>query len=116
MKISQKLQILYVLCAIAGVVFTMYFNIQFMIEHGDFSLRQFIAENYVNNASASISNDLLVVVAAFLIWSFFEARKLGMKNWWVYLVLTFGVAIAFSFPLFLLFRERRLAKIETAKV
>lgn len=110
---SKTLQIIYGLCAIAGVVFTMYFNILFIIEHGGFSALTFITDNYVNYASASISNDILVVVAVFFVWSFFEARRLSMSYWWVYVVLTFGIAIAFAFPLFLLNRERRLTEINS---
>jgi len=65
-----------------------------------------------NNASTSISNDLLVVVFTFLFWSFFESRKLGMKHWWAYLVFTFVIAAACTIPLFLLMRERKLLAIE----
>lgn len=108
---SAKLQWIYGACAVAGVVATMVFNLQFIAEHGGFSVITFVTENYVNNASASITNDLLVVVAAFLIWSFVEARRLAMRYWWCYPVLTFAVAIAFAFPLFLLFRERRLTEM-----
>ena len=96
MNASKSLQIVYALSAVAGVVFTMYFNLQFIDEHGGFSLPVFIAENYVNNASASIANDILVVAAVFVIWSFVEARRLAMRHWWVYVVLTFFVAIAFA--------------------
>ena len=108
---SKKLQVVYGICAIAGVVFTMYFNILFVIEHGSFSAITFVAENYANNASASITNDLLIVVATFLVWSFIESRRLSMSYWWAYAVLTFGIAIAFTLPLFLLNRERRIAEI-----
>jgi len=108
---SKKLQVLYGVCAVAGVVFTMYFNMQFMLEHGGFPIITFIADNYANYASASISNDILVVTVVFLIWSFIEARRLSMPYWWVYAVLTFSIALAFSLPLFLLIRERRIAAI-----
>lgn len=108
---SNTRQFLYALCAAAGVILTMYFNIQFIQEHGGFSVMRFVTDNYVNHASASISNDLLVVVATFMIWSFGEARRLEMKHWWLYVVLTFGVAIAFAMPLFLLMRERRIASL-----
>ena len=108
---SKKLQIIYGVCAVAGVLFTMYFNIQFMIEHGGFSVITFIAENYANNASGSISNDILIVTVIFLIWSFIEARRLSMSYWWVYAVLTFSIALAFALPLFLLNRERRIAAL-----
>ncbi len=110
---SQSLQIFYGLCAVAGVVATGYFNLQFIGQHGGFSAWTFITENYVNHASASISNDLLVVVVAFLGWSFVEARRLNMRHWWAYVVLTFVVAIAFALPLFLLNRERKLGEIKS---
>ena len=106
---SKKLQVLYGVCAAAGVVVTMYCNMQFMSEHGGFPIITFIADNYANYASASITNDILVVTVVFLIWSFIEARRLSMSNWWVYAVLTFSVALGFSLPLFLLIRERRIA-------
>lgn len=113
---SKKLQVIYGICAIAGVISTMYFNILFMIEHNGFSLATFVSENYVNNASGSISNDFLVILAVFLVWSFFEAKRISMPKWWVYIVCTFGVALAFSFPLFLLMRERHLSKIQNKSV
>lgn len=113
MRLSA-LQVFYAAAAAVGIVVTWYFNIQFMAEHGGFSLTAFIADNYVNAASISISNDLLVVVAAFTVWSFFEARRLQMRHWWTYIVLAFLVAIAFAFPLFLFMRERRLAVLKQA--
>lgn len=112
---SKKLQVIYGICALAGVVFTLYFNVLFMLEHGGFSALTFVTENYVNHASASISNDILVVVVVFLVWSFVESRRLAMPYWWLYAVLTFVVAIAFALPLFLLNRERKIAQLERNK-
>lgn len=108
------LQIGYAVLAIVGVLVTWYWNIQFMGAHGGFSLMTFVTDNYVNAASASISNDILIATATFAVWSFFEARRLQMRHWWAYLVLTLAVAIAFAFPLFLLMRERRLAALNRA--
>ena len=113
---TVKLQIFYGICTLAGIIATMHFNIQFIIEHQGFSVETFIAENYANNASASISNDFLVILAVFIIWSFFEAKRLAMPYWWLYILLTFGVALAFSLPLFLLMRERYLARSGWAEV
>lgn len=103
-----KLEIIYGAIAVIGLIATWTFNVLFILEHGGFSAALFVTENYVNYASASISNDILVVVIAFFVWSFVEARKLGMKHWWAYVPLTFGVAIAFAMPLFLMMRERKL--------
>lgn len=110
---SQQLQVIYGLFALCGIAFTMYFNIQFIIEHGSFSIATFISENYINNASSSITNDFLVILLVFLIWSFFEAKRIAMPKWWVYIALTFSIALAFSLPLFLLMRERHLAKVSS---
>ena len=47
------------------------------------------------NAAASITVDILVGASAFTLWMFVEARRLGMRYVWVYL-LTNLVAFAFS--------------------
>lgn len=101
-------QAVFIVTAVVGVFLTWYFNVQFMLETGGFSLAGFVMASYANHASTSISNDLLVVVFAFLFWSRAEAQRLGMKHWWLYVVATFGIAIAFAFPLFMYMRERAL--------
>jgi len=105
---TSKLEFFYGLLAFVGVIVTWTYNLLFIEQHGGFSLTLYLSENYANYASGSISNDILVVVIAFFVWSFLEAKKLGMKHWWVFVPLTFGVAIAFAMPLFLMLRERRL--------
>ena len=108
-------QVAYALLAAVGVVATWTFNLKFAAEAGGtFSAIEFVRAGYANSASASLSNDLLVGVAAFLVWSFAEARRLRMRRWWVYPIVTFGVAFACAFPLFLLFRERRLEQLSGA--
>jgi hypothetical protein len=42
-----------------------------------------------------------------------EARRLGVRFVWLYVILGFAIAISVTFPLFLIARERRLAKLET---
>ena len=102
-------QIVYLVLAVAGLVLTWTFNLRFMAESGGaFDAVAFVKAGYVNSAAASLSNDLLVALATFLVWSFAEARRLRMRHWWTVPVLCFGVAFAFAFPLFLFFRERRL--------
>lgn len=105
---SNAKQIFYGLMAIVGVCATWYFNIQAMQIDPNFSFAVFISDNYVNPSSASITNDITVVLVVFFFWSFFEARKLKMKHWWVYVPLSVGIAIAFAYPLFLLMRERAI--------
>lgn len=102
-------QMVYLALAGIGAAATWYFNLRFMEESGGaFDAAEFLRGGYANSAASSLTNDLLVALAAFLVWSFAEARRLGMRHWWVYPALTFGIAFAFAFPLFLFARERRL--------
>ena len=105
---SRAKQVFYGLMALVGVCVTWYFNLRAMEMDPNFSLGSFIRDNYVNPSSASIMNDISVVLVVFFFWSFFEARKLGMKHWWVYVPLSLLIAIAFAYPLFLLMRERAI--------
>jgi len=107
---SKAKQIVYAILAVIGVCVTWYFNIQAGALGPDFSLASFISDNYVNPASASITNDILVVCVVFFFWSFFEARELGIKHWWIFIPATLLIAIAFAFPLFLLVRERAIQR------
>lgn len=101
---------IYATGAAIGLCSTWFFNIRFIHEHGDFSLVTFVGEMYANAASSSISNDLWVILCVFLFWSFHEARRLGMRRWWAYALLSLGVAAAFAIPLFLLMRDRKLSE------
>jgi len=101
------------LLAAAGAAATWYYNIQFSIAAGGaFSLAAFIRDGFANPAAASLASDVTIAAAAFLCWLPFEARRLSMRRWWLYAVLTVTVAFAFAFPLFLLMRERRLQRIK----
>jgi hypothetical protein len=108
MKFTAR-QVVYAALATVGLLATWYFNLRFMAESGGtFSVVEFVRAGYANSASSSLSNDLLIGTVAFLVWSFAEARRLQMRHWWVFPVLTFGVAFACAYPLFLFARERRL--------
>jgi hypothetical protein len=104
--------ILYGLLALAGAAATWYFNIRFMADAGGaFSLAAFIQGGFANPAAASLACDASLGAVVFLLWLPFEARRLGMRRWWVYAVLTVSIAFACAFPLFLCLRERRLAQL-----
>ena len=112
MEVTSR-QIAYLGLAVIGLCATWFFNLRFMAESGGaFDVMAFVRAGYANSASSSLSNDLLVGCTAFLVWSFAEVRRLGMRRWWVYPVLTFGVAFAFAFPLFLFLRDRQLQALD----
>jgi hypothetical protein len=105
-------QVVYLVLAGIGLSVTWYFNLRWMSETGaGIDFVAFFRDGYLNSASTSLTNDLLVGCVTFLVFSFVEARRLGMRHWWVWPVLTFGIAFAFAFPLFLYFRDRRIEVI-----
>jgi len=68
---TTGLQVFYFGLAIIGALVTWYFNLQPME-------MSYISGVYANPAAASFTNDLIVVVTAFLVWSFVETRRLEM--------------------------------------
>ncbi|MFZ8757637.1 DUF2834 domain-containing protein [Microbacterium sp. HMH0099] len=90
--------------AIAGLIGTWTFNALAIVQ-----MRDFLGDLVTSGpAVSSIMVDLLVVAIAGCILIIVEARRLGMRHAWVYIVLSGVTAFAFTFPLFLAMRERRL--------
>lgn len=117
---SHYRQALYALLALIGLVWTQFLLRDFLIWNaGEYSLASllrfnwvdFFASGFVNPGAAFLTVDVIIGATAFLCWLIPEARRLGMRHWWLYIVLTLGVAFAFAFPLFLLMRERRLQQM-----
>lgn len=96
--------------AVLGLAWTGYHNWTFLATTEGASLWRFIETSTPTPAAASIGADITVAFAAFVVWMFSEARRLGMKHAWAYLALSLVTAFAVGFPLFLLMRERRLAE------
>lgn len=91
--------------AVVGLIGTWTFNILAIIEQ-----RNFVGD-WVSSGPAvsSLTVDLLIVAVAGSILIIIEARRLGMRHAWLYVVGAGLTAFAFTFPLFLANRERTLA-------
>lgn len=61
-----------------------------------------------------LSLDLLIAAIAGSAFMIMEGRKLRMKRVWLYIVLSGVTAFAFTFPLFLAMRERKLGQLALA--
>ena len=68
-----------------------------------------ISELFVNRTSTAFALDLLATAVVVLIWMTVEARRLGIRRVWIFWVLTLLFGMGGPLPLFLYFRERRLA-------
>jgi len=108
----MKLKHVYLLLAIIGIVYTWYFNIQFYLTEENTSILNFIKQTKTTFPAKSFNADLTVVVIVFLIWMITESLRLKIKYWWILLLLTFLIAIAFTFPLFLYIRANKLEALK----
>ena len=104
------LALVYLALSVLGLAGTWFFNVLAIVQ-----VRDFIGD-WVGSGPAvsSLTVDLLVVAVAGCILIVIEARRLGMKRAWLYVVLSGITAFAFTFPLFLAMRERKLASLRSA--
>jgi len=103
MKNWNSRSIVYLLLSIVGLIGTWYFNL-LAIKQG----RDFFADWSSTPAVSSATTDLLIAASAASIFMFYEGRTLKMKYVWLFILGSFVTAIAFTFPLFLALRERKL--------
>ena len=80
----------------------------FFLQVHDFDLNALFQQFATSKLLSGTAMDLLISVIVFWFFMFTEAKKLDMKNTWVYLLATFLVGLSFALPLFLYFRERKL--------
>jgi hypothetical protein len=101
------LQLIYLVLCIVGTILPYSQFVPFLLENG-FDLSLFFDQLMANSISRFAWID--VVISSLALWFFIyhESSRLGMKNFWIYVLsnLLFGVSLAL--PLFLLMRERRL--------
>ncbi|HSB95441.1 MAG TPA: DUF2834 domain-containing protein [Spongiibacteraceae bacterium] len=103
----SKREALYGTLAILGAIGGWYFNVQYYLQAGaNFGWADWTRQCFVNPAAASAFMDLMFGYIILAIWMVIEARKIGMRFSWLYIVLTIWISFAFGVGLFLLFRER----------
>ena len=98
--------------SILGAILPTIANIEFVKLYGPaFNVKMFIELATNNPASQSLSFDLFVLSIAVFVWMFNESKRLSIRHFWIIALGTFTIAMAFSAPLFLFLRERRLLEI-----
>lgn len=98
---SPVRQLLLYLLATAGLIIPWYFNITYMVGGGSFAPGPFMAAVGANALTAGITWDVYLAAAAFSVWLLGDAKASGTRHAWVYVVLCFGVGLAFALPLYL---------------
>lgn len=108
----MKLKYLYLALSILGISYTWYYNIQYFNTVENASFIGFLQDTQQNFAGKSFGADLTVVCLTFFAFMIPESLRLKIKYWWILIPLTFVIAIAFTFPLFLYLRAITLEKID----
>ncbi|HKS55975.1 MAG TPA: DUF2834 domain-containing protein [Steroidobacteraceae bacterium] len=115
MSISRKaLCAVYGLIALLALVGTWGNNAAYLSLGFVGATSMFWQETLVNPASRSITVDLFFLGLAMFVWMVLEARRLGMRGAWLYLLFGMLIAISVTVPIFLINRERALAKRESS--
>jgi uncharacterized membrane protein len=96
----------YLIVSITGLVTAWVFNGIASIQGQDYLQAWFGQE-----VDWVLSLDILIVAIAGSAFMIMEARKLGITRVWLYIALSGVTAFAFTFPLFLAIRERKLADL-----
>ena len=106
----SPLAFVYLALAVAGLVGTWWFNALAIVQ-----MRDFLGDVAAGGpAVSSITVDLLVVAVAGSVFIIAEARRLGMRFGWLYVAGSAVTAFAFTFPLFLAMRRRRMTQLAAA--
>jgi hypothetical protein len=100
----SPLAVVYLVLSLGGLAGTWWFNGLAIA-----GMRDFIGDLLTSGPSvSSITVDLLVAAVAGSIFIIVEARRLGMRFGWLYVVGAGLTEFAFTFALFLAMRQRRL--------
>ncbi|MEO5874697.1 MAG: DUF2834 domain-containing protein [Streptosporangiaceae bacterium] len=100
----------YALIALVALIATWSQNIRFFRQADNGGITGFLDACYANAASSSITNDIVLVALAAAVLMVVEARRLGIRFVWAYVIGSALIAISVTFPLFLIARQVRLAQ------
>jgi hypothetical protein len=114
MHVSRKaLCVVYAVIGVAALVGTWANNLQIQATGPIDANIQFWSATLASAASRSITVDIMWFGLPVMIWMVQEARRLKMRFVWLYIVFGSLIAISFTVPLFMIQRERTLAKSNT---
>lgn len=72
------------------------------------STSQYFRDWFGTVPASQIALDLTIAGLTFLVWSFWESRRLGVKLWWLVIPATLLVGFCLAVPLFLYLREQQM--------
>lgn len=113
-RTQQMLCLFYGVVALTALVMTWGQNLLYFTGPNPAGFGQYLNDLKVNGAARSFTVDIGLFLLGGAGLMVTETRKLGVKFVWLYIILGFAIAISVTFPLFLIAREMRLAKMDAA--
>ena len=107
---DKSLIALYAALALGALLATWSHNLEFFALPDNGGVQGFIRLAYANPAAASLANDILFVCLAAFTLMLVEAKRLGIRYVWLYILLSLAVAVSVMLPLFLIARQLKLAQ------
>jgi len=107
---SNSLCVLYYSIALAALIICWSQNLHYFSDDPLSGLKLFWTDTMANPAARSITFDLFLLFMSTSAWMIIEGRRLRIRHTWAYPVFGFIIAISFTFPLFLVAREKALAR------
>ncbi|MEG0029304.1 MAG: DUF2834 domain-containing protein [Aurantimicrobium sp.] len=104
----KKLFWVYLVLSIAGLITAWIFNGIAVMNQEDY-----LGAWFGSAVDWVLSADLTIVAIAVVVFMITESRRIGMKRVWLYILLSGVTAMAFTFPLFMAMRERRLGELSS---
>lgn len=101
---------IYLVLAVVGLVGTWYFNFEFFALNTE---QSYLEDWFANPASSSAAVDIIVVALMGSVFMLVEGWRMKLQWTWILIPLSFLIALAFTFPVFLAIREIRLAKLQS---
>lgn len=98
----------YLLAAVAGSVIPYYYLGGALLSEG---MTPSLLMNEILDARASFAFVADVIISSIAFWPFLfaEAKRWRTPSAWIFIALNLGVGLSCALPLFLFFRERRIA-------
>lgn len=113
---EMKRKHIYLLLSVLGLCYTWYYNIQYFQTAIDPSFFNFFRDAKCSFPAQSLGADIRMVVITFFVFYIPDAIKLKIKFWWILIPLTFLIAVAFTFPLYLYWREVAIEKTKKQEI
>ena len=90
--------------AVVGTIVPWFFFARFFAAEG-LNIPLFVQSLFVNGAAAGFVADVLLSAVVFLVWSYSDAQRVGVRRWWLVLPASFLVGLSLALPLYLYMRS-----------